>query len=517
MTPFSRILALAAALIFAAPPAFALEVVGRIDELVPAAFHTPPDAQQMEARKLDPVVRNETLTTTDAGGLLVTFADGSELTLGANSQAVIDEFVYPGPGQGNATIQLISGVFRFVSGQMDEAGVQIETPTASIGIRGTVIYVGVFDGTTLQITKQGRSAIRSKLTGQVSEVAEGNAISVDKTGRFSAIVPFGASVDQAGMESPEVMLGIVPADVQSSVPGEIELIPSRSAADAGGIKFALAKQGDLILNDSNTQQTYLAGFLLYEQGYNPGRLTAAAVARGRATTVMTRRTSEIGSATGRATRAARPADTSNDIVAGVIVSDSPLSSSEWTITAFSRAGNGTSPDEVYTPIDGADTSRFFAEGASFGSVVAPDGTTITSLNNSGVPRTQMVKTFTLGPGQRVFSLAGLGNFITNEFPTYVGSQYNDNTTVYLETSSGQLIDLSSLFAASLNEDNFTLVNGLPSPLGSQGGETGWKSFLNRIRVAPGSQVRLIVQVTNVGDTAVPSAILLNGLNASGGR
>lgn len=503
MTFLARSFAVLAALAFAAPPAFALEVVGRIDELVPAAFHTPPDAAQMEARKMDPVVRDETLTTTDDGGLLVTFADGSELTLGPNSQAVIDEFVYPGPGQGNATIELISGVFRFVSGQMDEAGIQVETPTASIGIRGTTIYTAVSPTVTVQITQTGHSWLKSKVTGKVVEIEAGNAVSVDRAGVFSAKVPFGASVDQAGFENPEVMLGIVPAD-DDTVPREIEMLPSRREAGAGGrVKFALAKPTDMMIQDANTQQAYLAGFLLWEAGYHPETRAAADVARGRATGVMTRRTSQIGSAAGRATRAARPRDRSNDIVVGVLVSTSPVVQTDWIVT------------------EGL-ANLHLMRGPTFGEITGPAGGEIVSLNQSGVGQTTMVKTFTLGPGQRLFSLTGFANFVTTEFPEFINEGFNDDVSVILKTQSGQVIDISQLFTANVDKSNFTFTPNLPGPLCCHnfpqgGGQTGWREFVQRIRAAPGSTITIEVSIRNVGDFAYPSAALLNGVIGSGSR
>lgn len=500
----SRFVGFAALALCLSSPAVAMEAVGRIDNLVPAAFHTPPGAEQMEARHLDPVVRDETLTTTDAGGLLITFADGSELTLGPNSTAVIDEFVYPGPGQGNATIELVSGVFRFVSGQMDEAKVDIDTPVASIGIRGTVIYAAVSAEATVQVTQKGAAFVKSKLTGEIAEVEQGSAISVNRQGQFSAKIPYGASVDEAGLETPAVMLGLVPEEVQT-FPGEIEMLPSGADAEAGGIVFALAKPTDMLIHDRDTQRTYLAGFLLWEAGYQPGALDQSSIARSRAIGVMTRRTGAIGSAAPRATRAARPRDRGNDVIAGVLTGGGELQQSDWVVTL----GNA---------------SIHYSETANYGPIGLPEGGAgpIIALNNSGVPETAMVKTFTMGAGQRVFSLSGFANFVTSEFPRFVGSQYNDTVRVILTTQSGQQIDITDLFTASVNGSNLTSVLGVPSPLagqnvGDEAGQTGWRRFLQRLRVAPGSTVTIEVRVQNVSDTALPSTLLINNVNGSGGR
>ena len=53
------------------------QTVGEIAEVENAAWRTPPDAARMEARSLDPVVRDEALETGAASGLMASFADGS--------------------------------------------------------------------------------------------------------------------------------------------------------------------------------------------------------------------------------------------------------------------------------------------------------------------------------------------------------------------------------------------------------------------------------------------------------
>lgn len=480
------------------------ESVGRIDNLVPAAFHTPPGGQQLAARQLDPVVRDETLTTTDEGGLLVTFADGSELTLGANSTAVIDEFAYPGPGQGNATIELVSGVFRFVSGQMDEAGVKVETPTASIGIRGTVIYVVVLkDGTTIQITDRGAASVYSKKTGKTAIVEEETGVSVDPAGELSIPVSFSEGVDQSEFQNPELLLGLVPTDAQEGYPNEIALLPSISrTTPPSNRKYNLAKPGEIVVDNAQTGgRPYLAAYFMWD-GTNGRPVSNADIARARAVANLTRRTSEIGSAIGSATGAVRPRDRINDGIVGVFTSTTPLAETPWTVTT------GTA-------------SIHFREGATFGSI-GPQvpGAPIVSLNNSGVPETVMVKTFTLGPGDRVFDISGFANFITAEFPRYVG-QFNDTATVILRTPGGQELDLSELFSASVDGSDFTPTPGLPLPQNGQrptdGGQTGWRAFFSKLRVAPGGTVTIEVRVRNARDVALPSGVLLNGVVGTGGR
>lgn len=73
------------------------------------------------------------------------FLDATELTVGANSNVLLDRFVYdPNSGAGEAAITFGKGVFRFVTGQIrTKEAVTLRTPTATIAIRGTHLILTV--------------------------------------------------------------------------------------------------------------------------------------------------------------------------------------------------------------------------------------------------------------------------------------------------------------------------------------------------------------------------------------
>ncbi len=81
---------------------------------------------------------NERIETDGSGSLQVMFVDKSSLTIGPNSNLVIDQFVYnAGGGTGQFAASLTKGAVRFVGGQISHtAGATINTPSATIGIRG---------------------------------------------------------------------------------------------------------------------------------------------------------------------------------------------------------------------------------------------------------------------------------------------------------------------------------------------------------------------------------------------
>ena len=79
--------------------------------------------------------------------------DGTEVTLGERAQFVVLEFVM-GENNGNAVMRMIEGAFAVTSGKMMElvdASMEVQTETATIGIRGTTFWGGILNGEDLEI------------------------------------------------------------------------------------------------------------------------------------------------------------------------------------------------------------------------------------------------------------------------------------------------------------------------------------------------------------------------------
>ncbi|WP_417832326.1 cadherin-like domain-containing protein [Terasakiella sp.] len=84
------------------------------------------------------------------GGVGITLADTSTFSLGENSEMVLDELVYdPGNQEGSSVLSLIEGTASYVSGQIAKINpdaVAINTPVATIGIRGTKVFLEYAEG-----------------------------------------------------------------------------------------------------------------------------------------------------------------------------------------------------------------------------------------------------------------------------------------------------------------------------------------------------------------------------------
>ena len=91
--------------------------------------------------------QNDTLRTELDGSIGVVFNDDTQLSLGPESVLVIDEFVFaPKQGKFSIVLRMLKGTAAYLSGLISKLApesARLETPTASIGIRGTRFIVKV--------------------------------------------------------------------------------------------------------------------------------------------------------------------------------------------------------------------------------------------------------------------------------------------------------------------------------------------------------------------------------------
>lgn len=83
--------------------------------------------------------------------LQIRFTDGGILNLIALTEYRIDSYQFKQTGTDGYTASLVKGGFRALSGTIGEEnpdGVQVKTPVATIGIRGTIYEANIQDGQT---------------------------------------------------------------------------------------------------------------------------------------------------------------------------------------------------------------------------------------------------------------------------------------------------------------------------------------------------------------------------------
>lgn len=103
------------------------------------------------------VFQNEIIRTGDRSASRVHFQDNTDLSVGAGSEVTLDRFVFdPDPAKSQVALSIAKGVVRFATGSLPKSAYKITTPTATIGVRGTIFTVAVTDdGATTVSVEEG--------------------------------------------------------------------------------------------------------------------------------------------------------------------------------------------------------------------------------------------------------------------------------------------------------------------------------------------------------------------------
>jgi|SRR5712691_1710349 len=173
-------------------PASAQQRIGVNSAVNPEVTGIPPGAAPRRLVLGQEVVFNERITTGTGGQTQVLFVDQSTMTVGPNSDMVIDEFVYdPTAGTGKLAASLTRGVFRYVGGKLSKKdnAVTLQTPSATIGIRGGLILVNLTpDGQLQVIFGYGAGVTITGLNG-ISQTITRPGFQVTVAGRGAAPAP----------------------------------------------------------------------------------------------------------------------------------------------------------------------------------------------------------------------------------------------------------------------------------------------------------------------------------------
>ena len=114
-----------------------------------------PAAGGVSQTKLGDLVYKGDVVQTGADGKIgITFTDGTAFNLSSNARMVLNEFVYDPDGKSNSTLfSLTKGTFTFIAGKVAKTGdMKIDTPVATMGIRGTTPHVEISDDGTVRFS-----------------------------------------------------------------------------------------------------------------------------------------------------------------------------------------------------------------------------------------------------------------------------------------------------------------------------------------------------------------------------
>jgi len=115
------------------------------------------------------------LVQTGADGKVgITFTDGTAFNLSSNARMVLNEFVYDPNGKSNSTLfSLSKGTFTFIAGKVAKTGdMKIDTPIATMGIRGTTPHVEISDDGTVKFStliEEKKNTVQENKNGAIEK------------------------------------------------------------------------------------------------------------------------------------------------------------------------------------------------------------------------------------------------------------------------------------------------------------------------------------------------------------
>ncbi len=130
----------------------------------------------------DRVYLNEVLETGVDSHAELALDDDTKLALGPNGRLTLDDYVVGGSGgNGRVVLNVLKGAFRFITGENDKDAYRIDTPSATIGVLGTVFDIYVYnEEETLLLLLEGGVEICSRTApgsmGSCRSLAEPNEI-----------------------------------------------------------------------------------------------------------------------------------------------------------------------------------------------------------------------------------------------------------------------------------------------------------------------------------------------------
>lgn len=179
---------------------------------------------------------NATVNMNDAivtglSSLQLRFQDNTTAAVTENSRFVIDDFVYdPNRGAGRLNVRVSMGTVRYVSGQIarnNQQSVQVNTPTAVIGVRGTDFFMTVDEsGQSLVVLVPSCNQQGNCYTGKISVTNDGGTVEMDQ--------PFHATYVPSAAVAPTqpVQLSISISDINNNLiivrPPQIMLLMQES-------------------------------------------------------------------------------------------------------------------------------------------------------------------------------------------------------------------------------------------------------------------------------------------------
>jgi hypothetical protein len=214
------------------------------------------DKKSIDGKINSSIEMNDTIVTAKAKAKLV-FEDATTVNITEQSKLVIDSFVYdPKKGSGKLAMKVVLGTARYASGQIaksDPQQVNIQTPTATVAVRGTDF--------SMTVDELGRSLImllpscdnRGCVTGAIQVSNDAGSVFMDAAYQTTLVsslssspsAPVIVTIDQANINN--LLIIAPPKEVKSD--NNISDATTETALDVNFLNKDFLKYNALDVNE----------------------------------------------------------------------------------------------------------------------------------------------------------------------------------------------------------------------------------------------------------------------------
>lgn len=149
----------------------------------------------------DDLFEGQTITTGAQGQVQIVFADDTHMVVGPGSSLIIEKYLMRNGGTASAfAVSALGGTFRFITGKSSKSAYKIDTPTGTIGVRGTRFDFTVtkkktdivlFDGEVTYCPDSGDcKSVKGKCDVGMGESSDAEIIGKGSSGHASATSNF---------------------------------------------------------------------------------------------------------------------------------------------------------------------------------------------------------------------------------------------------------------------------------------------------------------------------------------
>ena len=215
------------------------EPIGQVETLAGTVTAIRSDGTEATLQVGDSVFQGDTLASGPDGAIGVVFADTTTFSMAEDGEIVLDEMVYdPTTQEGTFAVSVVEGVFTFVSGEIaktDPDAMTLNTPVATIGIRGTQLALKYEGGEDLQVV------LMEEADGFVGEIVVQNAAGI----QILNVADQGTSVASAD-SAPSEPITFDRSEIVAAFGGALRSLPESAGGSTYGAEDEAALEDEAI-------------------------------------------------------------------------------------------------------------------------------------------------------------------------------------------------------------------------------------------------------------------------------